>query len=89
MKNKGYAKFFLGGGGGGQIDRFQSRGQQLCKLLGIKESFYTVVLFLVFRKKINCYCKLTNRPQFSMVHTLIDQRNDVIKCSKLKWNHWP
>ena len=25
---------------GGQIDRFRSRGQQLCKLLGIKESFY-------------------------------------------------
>ena len=23
------------------IDRFQSRGQQLCKLLGIKESFNT------------------------------------------------
>ena len=45
MKNKGYAKNFFGGGGegagGGQIDRFQSRGQQLCKLLGIKESFYT------------------------------------------------
>ena len=34
MKNKGYAKFW------GQIDRFRSRGQQLCKLLGIKESFY-------------------------------------------------
>ena len=28
---------------------------------------------------------LTNRPQFSMVY--IDHRNDVIKCSKLKWNH--
>ena len=22
-----------------------------------------------------------------MVYTLIDHRNDVIKCSKLKWNH--
>ena len=32
---------------------------------------------------------LTNRPQFSMVNTLIDHRNDVIKCSKLKWNHEP
>ena len=30
---------------------------------------------------------LTNRLQFSMVFTLIDHRNDVIKCSKLKWNH--
>ena len=25
---------------------------------------------------------LTNRPQFSMVYTLIDHINDVIKCSK-------
>ena len=32
---------------------------------------------------------LTNRPQFSMVYTLIDHRIDVIKCSKLKWNHEP
>ena len=32
---------------------------------------------------------LTNRPQFSMVNTLIDHRNDVITCSKLKWNHEP
>ena len=32
---------------------------------------------------------LTNGPQFSMVYTLIDHRNDVIKCSKLKWNHEP
>ena len=32
---------------------------------------------------------LTNRPQFSMVYTLIDHRNDVIKCSKFKWNHKP
>ena len=32
---------------------------------------------------------LTNRPQFSMVYTLINHRNDVIKCSKLKWNHEP
>ena len=34
---------------------------------------------------------LTNRPQSSMVYTLIDhtRRNDVIKCSKLKWNHEP
>ena len=30
---------------------------------------------------------LTNRPQFSMVYTLIDHKNDIIKCSKLKWNH--
>ena len=32
---------------------------------------------------------LTNRPQFSLVYILIDRRNDVIKCSKLKWNHEP
>ena len=30
---------------------------------------------------------LKNRPQFSMVYTLIHHRYDVIKCSKLKWNH--
>ena len=24
-----------------------------------------------------------------MVYTFIDHRNDVIKCSKLKWNHEP
>ena len=24
-----------------------------------------------------------------MVSTLIDHRNDAIKCSKLKWNHEP
>ena len=32
---------------------------------------------------------LTNRPQFSMVYILIDHRNDVMKCSKLKWNYEP
>ena len=32
---------------------------------------------------------LANRPQFSMVYTLIDHRNNVIKCSKVKWNHQP
>ncbi len=35
------------------------------------------------------YIDLTNRPHFSMVYTLIDHRNDVRKCSKLKWNHEP
>ena len=41
------------------------------------------VLFLVFRqKKINVVEK-TNRPQFSMVYTLIDHRHDAIKCLKL------
>ena len=30
---------------------------------------------------------LKSRPQFSMVYTLIHHRYDVIKCSKLKWNH--
>ena len=38
------------------------------------------VLFLC--KKINVIVK-TNRPQLSMVYTLIDHRNDAIKCSKL------
>ena len=33
--------------------------------------------------------RLTNRPDFFMVCTLIDQRNDAIKCSKLKWDHEP
>ena len=32
---------------------------------------------------------LTNRPQFCMAYTLTDHRIDVIKCSKLKWNHKP
>ena len=32
---------------------------------------------------------ITNRPQFFKVYTVIDHRNDVIKCSKLKWNHEP
>ena len=41
-----------------------------------------VVLFLVSRKN-KCYCKKQIRPQFSMVYTLIDHRNDAIKCSKL------
>ena len=41
-----------------------------------------VVLFLVFRKKINVIVK-TSRPQFSTVFTRIDHRNDAIKCSKL------
>ena len=35
------------------------------------------------------FINLTNRPQFSIVYTLIDHRNDIIKCSKLKWNHLP
>ena len=39
--------------------------------------------------KNKCYCKKTNRQQFFMVYTLIDHTNDVIKCSKLKWNHEP
>ena len=34
-----------------------------------------------FRKK-KLLLKTTNRPQFSMVHT-IDHRNDAMKCSKL------
>ena len=33
--------------------------------------------------------ELTNRPDCFMVCTLIDHRNDAIKCSKLKWNYEP
>ena len=33
--------------------------------------------------------KKKGQPQFSMVCTRIEHRNDVIKCSKLKWNHHP
>ena len=40
-------------------------------------------------KKLLTAIYLTNRPQFFMVYTLIDHGNDVIKCSKLKWNHEP
>ena len=32
---------------------------------------------------------LTNQPDFFMVCTLIDHRNDAVKCSKLKWNYEP
>ena len=35
-----------------------------------------------------CLCHLFGIG-YSMVNTLIDHRNDVIKCSKLKWNHEP
>ena len=31
--------------------------------------------------------QLTNQSQFSIVYTVIDHRNDVIKCWKLKWNN--
>lgn len=33
--------------------------------------------------------QLTIRPQFSIVYTLIDHRNVVVKCLKLKWKHEP
>ena len=53
-------------------------------LIGLaREHLYTVEM--IHRKMI--HRKLTNRPQFSMVYTLINHRNDVIKCLKLKWNH--
>ena len=42
-----------------------------------------VVLILVFSKNKIMLLQKTNRPQFSMVYTLIDYRNDSIKCSKL------
>ena len=41
-----------------------------------------VVLFLVFRKKKNYYCKKQIDHIFHGV-TPIDHRNDTIKCSKL------
>ena len=40
-----------------------------------------VVWFFVKKKKV--IVKKQNRPQFSMVYTLIDRSNDAIKCSKL------
>ena len=54
----------------------------------------TLGLFLFSCYPLNLLSKydsvnLTNRPQFSMVYTLIDHKNDVIKCSKLRWNHKP
>ena len=33
--------------------------------------------------------KKKGQPPFSMICTRIEHRNDVIKCSKLKWNHHP
>ena len=39
----------------------------------------------------NChyYCKKTNQQQFSMVWTLINQRNDAKMFKTLQWNHSP
>ena len=54
-------------------DSIYQRNDATCHLV-------PAVLFL--RKKINVIVK-TNRPQLSMVYTLIDHRNDAIKCSKL------
>ena len=44
---------------------------------------------LVCLRPVGILNPLTNRPQFPVVYTLINQRNGVIKCSKLKWNHEP
>ena len=52
-------------------------------------SFYTRAGELKKPKLTSHAVHLTNRPQFSMAYTVIDHRNDVIKCSKLKWNHGP
>ena len=41
--------------------------------------------FIVCSGEVN----LTNKPQFSMVYALKNRTDDVIKCSKLKWNHEP
>ena len=38
-------------------------------------------------KNCDCYCKKTNRQQFSIVCTLIDHRNDVKMFKTLQWNH--
>ena len=52
-----------------------------CKLHRTEPVLQVVLLHaLVALKKF-----LTNGLKFSMVYTLIDHRNDVIKCSKLKW----
>ena len=51
------------------------------KLLRIRNWPYIYPLALVV--------DLTNQPDFFMVCTLIDHRNDAIKCSKLKWNYEP
>ena len=42
-----------------------------------------VVLFLVFRKKINFIVKNKLTIVFHGLHFYIDHRNDTIKCSKL------
>ena len=31
--------------------------------------------------------QLTNRRDFFMLCTLMDHRNNALKCSKFKWNH--
>ena len=61
---------------------FQHNDIKLLIWTGYMESFKPWNLLL------NHMC-LTNQSQFSMVSTLRDHRNDVIKCSKLKWNHEP
>ena len=49
---------------------------------------YSLLLWRLLQR-FTLAAELTNRPQFSMVYTLIDHRNEVIKCSRLKWNHEP
>ena len=49
----------------------------------VKSHVVPVVLFLVFRKKINVIVINKSTTIFRMVYTLIDHRNDAIKCSKL------
>ncbi len=53
----------------------------LCKRL-----FLCLLQTIIF---INKTFLMTNQSHFSMVYTLIDHRNDVRKCSKLKGNHEP
>ena len=56
---------------GKQFNGIEFLFKLFCRLF----TFLSITPFLIF--------KLTNRPQFSIVYTLIDHTNDVIKCSKL------
>ena len=66
--------------------------EQYPLFLGMLSSLSCGILEMHFEESIlpllfGCYeLHLTNGPQFSMVYTLTDHRNDVIKCSKFKCN---
>jgi len=65
--------------------------ETLCKLTVVHFNLQKRCFFFLLNVPLPHYATLglTNRPQFSVVYTLIDYRNEVIKCSKLKWNHEP